>query len=60
MGPAGWIIDRVLGEQADVDEETARNEIAGLCERGLVRTTPTRRQEASEGGKDLRLKQKPR
>lgn len=60
VGLAGWIIDRVLGEQADVDEETAKNEIAGLCERGLVRTTPTRRLEASEEGKGLWLKQKPR
>lgn len=60
VGLAGWIIDRVLGEQADVDEETARNEIAGLCERGLLVTTPTRRLEASEEGRGLWLKQKPR
>jgi hypothetical protein len=60
VGLAGWIIDRVLGEEADVDEETARNEIAGLCKRGLVRATPTRRLEASEEGRGLWLKQKPR
>jgi hypothetical protein len=60
VGLAGWIIDRLLGPKADVDEETARNEIAGLCESGLVRTTPTRRLEASEEGRGLWLKMKPR
>lgn len=60
VGLAGWIIDRVLGEEADLDEETAKNEIAGLCGRGLVRTTQTRRLEASDDGRDLWLKQKPR
>jgi hypothetical protein len=60
VGLAGWIIDRVLGERADVDEETARHEIAGLCERGLVTTTPTRRLEASAEGRGLWLKRKPR
>jgi hypothetical protein len=60
VGLAGWIIDRVLGGEADVDEETARNEIAELCERGLVVTTPMRRLEASEEGRGLWLKQKPR
>jgi 3'-5' exonuclease len=60
VGLAGWIIDGVLGEEADVDEETARSEIAGLCERGLVRVTPTRRLEASAEGKGVWLRQKPR
>jgi hypothetical protein len=59
VGLAGWIVDRVLGEDAEVDEETARDGIAGLCERGLVRTTPTRRLEASEAGKSLWLTHKP-
>ncbi|HEX8561027.1 MAG TPA: hypothetical protein VF668_23245 [Pyrinomonadaceae bacterium] len=59
VGLAGWIIDRVLGDEADVDEAVARNEIAGLCERGLLVTTPTRRLEASEEGRGLWLKHKP-
>lgn len=59
VGLAGWIIDRVLGAETDIDEETARNEIAGLCERGLVRLTPTRRLEANESGTGIWLKQKP-
>ena len=59
VGLAGWIIDRVLDEDAVVDEETAKDSIAELCERGLVRTTPTRRLEASEAGKAHWLKRKP-
>jgi hypothetical protein len=50
VGLAGWIIDRILGEDADLDESTVKLEIAGLCESGLVRITPTRRLEASETG----------
>jgi len=60
VGLAGWIIDGVLGREADVDEETVRNEIAALCESGMVRTTPTRRLEASDEGRNLWLQQKPR
>lgn len=60
VGLAGWIIDRVLGREADVDADTARNEIAGLCESGLVVTTPTRGLEVSEEGRSLWLKMKPR
>lgn len=52
VGLAGWIIDRILGEDADLDEATAKLEIAGLCESGLVRITGTRRLEASERGID--------
>jgi hypothetical protein len=59
VGLAGWIIDRVVGEGADIDRETARNEITVLCESGLVRATPLGRLEASEGGRAIWLKQKP-
>jgi hypothetical protein len=61
VGLAGWIIDRVLGEEeeAGLDEETARSYIAELCESGLVRMTPTRRLEASELGRGVWLKRKP-
>jgi len=51
VGLAGWIIDRILGEDADLDEATAKIEIAGLCESGLVSITPTRRLEANETGR---------
>jgi hypothetical protein len=59
VGLAGWIIDRVLGEDADVDEATVKLNIAGLCQRGLVGITPTRRLEANESGRDIWQKQKP-
>lgn len=53
VGLAGWIIDQVLGREADVDESVAKEEIAGLCRLGLVRITPTRRLEAEEAGAAL-------
>lgn len=53
IGLTGWIIDRILGEDADLDESTAKIEIAGLCESGLVRITPTRKLEARETGRDI-------
>ncbi len=59
VGLAGWIIDRILGEDADVDESSAKILIEGLCRRGLVRITPTRRLEANESGRSVWQKQKP-
>jgi hypothetical protein len=59
VGLAGWIIDRVLGEEADLDESSAKMEIAELCRRGLVNVTPTRRLEASDEGRSVWQKYKP-
>lgn len=59
VGLAGWIIDRALGAEADLDEETARVEIAELCERGLVRLDAGRRLEATEAGARLWRQVKP-
>jgi hypothetical protein len=53
VGLAGWIIDRIIGQDADVDEASAKLEIAGLCQRGLASITPTRRLEASESGRSI-------
>lgn len=50
VGLAGWIIDQMLGREADVDESVAKEEIAGLCRMGLVRITPTRRLAAEDAG----------
>src|SRR5581483_335631 len=50
VGLAGWIIDRMIGTEADIDEGSARLEIASLCERGLVSLTLTRRLEATSCG----------
>ena len=59
VGLAGWIIDRALGPETDVDEETARLAIAELCERGLVRVNAAGRLEATETGVRLWGRLKP-
>ena len=59
VGLAGWIIDRALGAEAELDEETARNEIAELCARGLARLDPGRRLEATDEGARLWREVKP-
>jgi hypothetical protein len=53
VGLAGWIIDRALGRDADLDEGTARDEIARLCEQGWMRINATRRLEAMDRGARL-------
>ncbi|MBV9926121.1 MAG: hypothetical protein JOZ96_13970 [Acidobacteria bacterium] len=60
VGLAGWVIDRVLGPEAEVDEDAAREAIASLCEFGLVRLTPERRLEASPAGREAWLRGRPR
>ena len=50
IGLAGWIIDRVLGTEADIDEANAKAAIAELCEQRLVRLSATRRLEATRQG----------
>ena len=59
MGLAGWIVDRVLGDAADVDEATAKEAIAILCGRGLVGLTTERRLEASTAGREMWDRRKP-
>lgn len=59
VGLAGWIVDRMLGKDADFDEASAKDEITGLCERGLVTLTPTRRLVASEAGREVWQKHTP-
>lgn len=53
VGPAGWIIDRVLGPGTDMDEDTVKLEVAELCARGLVRLNAARRLEATGPGARL-------
>lgn len=53
VGLAGWIVDRAIGSEADIDEGTARGEIARLCEEGWVRINATRRLEAVDRGARL-------
>jgi hypothetical protein len=59
VGLAGWIIDGVLGPDADLDEDAAKLGIAELIERGLVSLNAARRLEATEAGRSLWLKLKP-
>ena len=53
VGLAGWIIDRFLGAEADLDEESAKLGIVDLCERKLINITATRRLEATTEGARL-------
>ena len=53
VGLAGWIIDRRLGTDADLDEETVKITIADLCENQLLQITESRRLEATEKGRQV-------
>ncbi|MFN7949492.1 MAG: ribonuclease D [Blastocatellia bacterium] len=59
VGLAGWIIDRMLGAEADIDEASARLEIAALCESRLLRPGLTRRLETTPAGSRLWQQHKP-
>lgn len=59
VGLAGWIIDRVIGADADIDEETARLLIAELCDRGLIAINMVRRLEATAAGAQVWRRIKP-
>jgi len=50
VGLAGWIIDRALGLETDVDEDAAKLAIAALCDRELVKVNAAGRLEATEKG----------
>lgn len=59
VGLAGWIIDQVLGSEMDIDEASAKFEMAELCERNLVRLNAACRLEATESGARLWQRLKP-
>lgn len=59
VGLAGWIVDRTLGANVDLDEESAKLEITDLCERNLVKITATRRLEPTAEGVRLWYQSKP-
>jgi hypothetical protein len=50
VGLAGWIIDSMIGKEADFDEGTARLVIADLLDRKLIKLTETQRLEATPKG----------
>lgn len=59
VGLAGWIIDGVIGREADLDEDTVKLGIAELIERGLVSLNPARRLEATAPGAQMWARVKP-
>jgi hypothetical protein len=59
VGLAGWVVDRVLGGEAEIDEDAAREAIAYLCASGLVKLTADRRLEASAEGREAWLTRRP-
>jgi hypothetical protein len=50
IGLAGWIIDHTLGADVDIDELTAKQELAALINKGLARLSLSRRLEATAAG----------
>lgn len=59
IGLAGWIVDRVVGGDEELDEMTAKQEIATLCELGLIKISLSRRLEAATGGAEIWEQNKP-
>lgn len=53
IGMAGWIVDRMLPGEEDIDETTAKQEIAALSDRGLIQISLSRRLEATSDGKEI-------
>lgn len=60
IGMAGWIVDRVLPGEEDIDEATAKQEIATLSERGLIQLSLSRRLESTTGGAEFWQHNKPK
>jgi len=59
IGLAGWIVDQIFGRDEDIDEGSARQEIAALCERGLIQISLSRRLEATAAGCEVWRQNKP-
>jgi Mn-dependent DtxR family transcriptional regulator len=50
---AGWTIDQIIGEEVDIDEETARLTIAELYAAGLIRINEDNRLEPTKSGREI-------
>lgn len=59
IGLAGWIVDHVLGGDEELDEATAKQEIATLSELGLIQISLSRRLEVATGGSEIWQLNKP-
>lgn len=53
VGVAGWIVDKVLGQNELIDEEDAKRGISLLCDQELVSVSLSRRLEATPRGIEL-------
>jgi hypothetical protein len=53
VGITGWILDRTLGRESDVDESTVKLLIAQLNEHGLIEVMDGRRLQATAKGEQL-------
>lgn len=58
VGLAGWIVDRMLGTETDIDESSAQMMIAELYQAGLISITPARRLVATDEGRAVWLQHK--
>ena len=59
-GLTGWILDQMLGADAEVDEATVKLAIGELCAAELICVTQTRRLEATDNGTQLWRRLKPK
>jgi len=59
IGLAGWIIDKMLGEDEEIEENTAKQEISSLCEQGYIQISLSRRLEATGDGSKVWQQNKP-
>lgn len=53
VGMAGWMIDRFLGPDFEVDEDDVRQAVEGLCRSGLVSLSESRRLTATGAGRQV-------
>jgi len=53
VGIAGWLIDRFLGPEQDVEEDDVRQAVERLCRSGLVSLSESRRLTATGSGRKL-------
>lgn len=58
-GLAGWIINTILGEDAEIEAQEAQQAITGLLTQGLLRLDEYARCEASQAGSELWQASKP-
>lgn len=53
VGMAGWMIDRFLGPDHEVEEDDVRQAVEGLCRSGLLSLSESRRLTATGAGRQI-------